>query len=355
MSLKKVFILVLFMAALYACNKMSDDNLDNQTDSFSVKEPSDYDLKIKKINIITDHSNNFSKEAFKTYQEYVNTFGNDPKSFKSGNILNFSKINDYHIRLLRVLDSAIAIPVFKELDPLIRSYKINARAFAVTINSCASYYSKKEYKNDGFDKGDVLHKLTLDIYSKFDKANNDLMLKSKWQFQKLEDEYLSTLKKNGFEIKYLSILGKKEAEKLNSVLIRSKYNDLNIGELERLNDTLSKIHNRLSNLKDASNSKFNNKSKIFYLDFEEFFNASNALYKRKKEKKAFTKKEIKKLNKSEFSARSVVGSANAVTFAYKKLIISFKDVRQGQVYINPKIANTKAETANSIKKASAIQ
>ncbi|MDY7396145.1 DUF3829 domain-containing protein [Aureibaculum sp. 2210JD6-5] len=355
MTSKKIFILILVLISFFACNNAPDDNSDSKADNISIKEPTDYDLKVKKIKIITDNFNNFSKEAFKTYQDYISSFGNDPENFKSENISNFSEINDYQVRLLKTLDSAIALPILDELNPLIRSYKINARAFSVTINSCESYYSKKEYKKDGYDKGNVLHKLTIDIYDKFYKADSILRLKSERILQKLDNEYLNSLKKDGFEIKYWILLAKKEAEKLNSVLSTTKYSDLNLEELKRLNGAIAKSYNRLTELKDADSIQFDKKSTAYYSDLEELLNATSELYERKKAKKVFSKKELKKLNENEVVASSVTGSIHAVTFAYKNLLKSFKEVEAKQVYISPKIANTKVEIANSIKMPSAIK
>ena len=135
MTLKRIIVLSLFSIVFYACNNNIDENLNNQANSISVQKPSAYDQKLIKIASIDKSFANYSVRAFEVYNDYVSLFGSNPDKMELDKIVNFSQIDDSQIHSLKLLDSAITLPVLKELNPLIRSYKINARAFAVTINS----------------------------------------------------------------------------------------------------------------------------------------------------------------------------------------------------------------------------
>ncbi|MBJ2175719.1 DUF3829 domain-containing protein [Aureibaculum sp. A20] len=355
MTLKRIIVLSLFSIVFYACNNNADENLSNQVNSISIKKPSAYDQKLIKIASIDKSFANYSVRAFEVYNDYVSLFGSNPDKMELDKIVNFSQIDDSQIHSLKLLDSAITLPVLKELNPLIRSYKINARAFAVTINSCKSYFTKKEYKKDKYDQAVVLHKLTIDIYSKFKKADSILRIKSKKIAKSLENEYLYSLNEAGLEVEYLAIVGKKDVDNLNTLLSSSTYNDLKVEKLASLHNKIETTFNKLTELKQSDLKQFNHNTTVYYSNLEQLNHSFNELIQRKNDKKKFSKDELKKLNENKIAASSVNGSIEAVLLSCEKLTDSFKDYKSDKAYTNPIIASTKNKIANSVKIPSAIK
>lgn len=349
MTFKNIFTLALVFTISFACNNSPENNLENQTKNSLIKEPSDYELKIKKLNALAESFNGFSTSAFKTYQSYISSFGSDADNYKQNEVSEILEVSANDVYKLKSLEDVLEIPVLEELNSLITSYKINARAFSVAINSCERYYSKKGYKKDNFENGKGMHKPVVEIYAKFSVIDSLLREKSGKVLAKIEQEHLNTLKKNGFEVEYLSIIGKNDADELHSLLIATNYKDLKVEELNALHNKIKMTYDKLNELKEAGSNQFKVSTRAHFNNFEQLYQAFDELYLRKKEKNKFSKKELKKLKSGGVAANGVEGSIPAVINAYKNLCDSFKDVKTEGVYINPKIANTNAEIANNTK------
>lgn len=338
MRLKKIIIPSFCLLMIIACNKSNDKELDDQANKITLQKPTEHVQKLIKIASIDKSFNSYSVRAFEVYNDYINLFGSNANNMELDKIVNFSQIDDFQLYSLKHLDSAIALPVLKELNPLIRSYKINARAFAVTINSCNSYYSKKEYRNDKFNQAAVLHKLTINIYSKFKKSDSILRVKSKKLTQKIENEYLNTLKEEGLEVEYLMLVGTKDIDYLKELLASNSYNDLNVEKLTYLQDKISTTYNKLTELKNSDKNQFNQYCNLYYSNLEHLNQSINELIQRKKDKRKFTKDEIKKLKHNKTSARLVVGSIQSVLFLSERVLESCKDIKLKRGYLNSEIA-----------------
>lgn len=323
MNLKKISVLILLILSLYACDKSKNDALADKTVKALVKEPSDYELKIKKLNLLEDNIKDFSSNALIAYQEYISTFGNDVENYKPTEVSNFIEVDPVAVKKLKTMDDALAIPVLDELNQLITSYKINARAFSVAMNTCERYYNNKGYKKDDFENGKGMHKPVIDIFAKFSATNSLLVLKTNKLLKTLELESLDKLKNDGFEVEYLSILGKKEADKLHIMLTSKDYENLDEKELADLFDKTNDIYNKLKTIIDNDTDKFTSKNIDYFNEFEQFLNAFEELYLHKKEKKKFTKRQLKKLKENKTAAISVAGSSNKVIAKYEDILKAY--------------------------------
>ena len=323
MTPKRIIALMLFPLLFYVCNNSSEENLDDQNDNISVNKPSVYELKMKKINVVTNCLKGYSKSAFTAYQEYIGSFGNDAEHYRSKEVSNFTDVNAYNVQQLKLLEETLEIPVLEELNTLIRSYKINARAFSAAINSCERYYTAKGYKKDNFENGKGMHKPVIEIFERFSVVDSLLRVKSNKISENLELEYLDKLKRNGQEVEYLTIVGKKEASKINSLLTSASYDNLNVEKLKLLHDKINGIYEKLIVLKNSETGQFNTKNEVWYDTFEQFLKSVNELHLRKKEKKAFSKKEAKKLEENFIVASSVEGSPGKVIRTYNEFIKAY--------------------------------
>lgn len=326
MTIKKILISSLVAITLFACNNNSENSLANEAKVTSMNSPSYYALKTKKIIALTDSFKGFSTSAFIAYKEYVNAFGNDADHYKPKEIFKLPEVDAFDIQKLKVLEDALEIPVLDELNPLITSYKINARAFSVAISSCERYYADKGYKKDNFENGRGMHKPVIEIFARFSAVDSLLRLKSIKITEKLEQENLNRLKKEGFEVEYLSIIGKKEADKLIALLTASSYKNLEMKELEVLHRKIRMTYEKLITIKNTEAKHFNAKNLAYFTRFEQFYHAFDELYSRKKEKRAFTRKEMKKLEESEIAASKVEGSPNKVIVKYKDILKFYNEL-----------------------------
>lgn len=320
MPYKNIFILALVFILFFACNDVPDDNLDKEANNVKVNLPSTYKLKTEKINVIFNSFNGYSKSAFTAYQEYIGFFGDDAENYKPKAISDFTEVDPYHVQNLKSLETILDIPVLDELNPLITSYKINARAFSVAINSCKRYYTGKGYVKDNFENGKAMHKPVVEIFKRFSIVDSLLRLKSNKIFINLEIEHLNNLKKNGPEVEYLTIIGKKRVSKLNRLLTSTHYDNLNLDELKVLYDKIKDTYDKLTELKNAENKLFNTEDKVYYNAFEKLFNSIGELYQRKKENRRFTKKELRELKGNKITANSVAGSPNKVIATYNEFL-----------------------------------
>lgn len=318
-----MFFLILFIWVFYACNNTTKVNLVNQTDSIPPKEPTVYDLKMKKINAITNCFNGYSKSAFIAYHEYISLFGKDAHHYKPNEVSNFNEVNPIDVHKLKSLEDALDIPILEELNKLITSYKINARAFSVAIGSCERYYSRKGYKKDNFENGKGMHKPVIEIYGRFSAIDSLLRIQSNKIIETLEVEHLNKLKNDGFEVEYLSIIIENEAEKLNKLLTTTSYNKIKVEQLVVFHDKIKATYDKLKRLKITDKKQFNDENTAYFNNFEQFYKAVDELYVRKKEKNGFSKKEKKRLKESEIAASGVEGSPNKVIDKYEKILKSY--------------------------------
>ena len=315
MIIKRITPIILLAVSLYACTKNTMDN-ENKTDNFSVEEPLDYELKIQRIHSFTNSLIDISSNTAAAYQNYISAFGNEVDTFKPNDTYKF--VDFENETNLRMLDD-LTMPVLNDLSSLITRYKINARAFSVAINSCQRYYSSQGYKKDNFENGKGMHKPMIEIFAKFSAADNILKSKSNKILENLKFEQLNQLKKEGQMVAYLSMIGKNDAEKLNTMLTSTKYESLDVKKLLLFYDKIKGTYNELKIIKDSDANQFTSKGTIYFNKFEQFYLAFEELYVHKKEKKKFSKKEMKKLKENMTAASLITGSPNKVVAKYEAM------------------------------------
>ena len=342
MILRKTILILLSAIALTACGELSDKKTESETGSEtststsekSIKsapgtlgavsetkpDDTDYEKKVEKINAITKNYNSTSTSAFKSYENYITVFGDDPSKFTKTEARDKFAMNSSYA--LNGLDEAMEIPVMEDLNPYMENYKNSGQILVKTMNEVNMYYRMSDYDTDGFEKGQTMHKSVIEDFQQFYKADSILRIHSGKALGAIDAEYLEILKRDGLTLQYLTKKAVDDATKIVAMLAETNYEDLDMDKLKALHAPLRATFNELTALKTNEPETYNAQLGIsfFYSSLESLVLASTALQKRIKDKRPFSMLEKRNLTGSAFIASTVKGSPQQVNERYSDMI-----------------------------------
>lgn len=313
-----VLLTVSVIFLTYSCRDTSSTNGKSENDTAKIKTSEDG---TEKLNILIENYNGFSSSAYKEYEDYVKTFGENPEKFKTYlKWYNGGEFHDHTMKQVKNMKEASKLKIYSELDPLISAYQENAIALSIILKETHAYFDMKDYESDNFAKAKQYHSKTLAAYQKFFEVDDMLRHKTDSIQSNLTLAYLTKLKEEGQTLNYLVGMAMNTAEKMLKVTQANEYAKLNTKDLEEAQKNVRVIFDELTQFKNDKPDEFNENHNMswFYNAFKDFTKSSKALCNRKKENRPFSRGEKMNLNSS--SGWMVTGSTYSVLRKYNDLV-----------------------------------
>lgn len=327
--IKKIAIVFINISLLLiSCkeNKQSNDGK-SISDTTIENDESIFASQTEKLNILIDNFNTLSTSSYSVYDYYVKAFGDDKEIFKKITFYSTRQISDSYVKGLENLDRAIKINALPQLNPLIKDYKTKGTALAKIVNEAYTYYDMKDFESDSYQKGREFHKPLLAAFDEFFKADALLRKKSDSIQNISELAHLKELKEKGESLNYLIGMSLNTSKTMLEESQKVSYQKLDVKKLEAANKAVRRIFDEMTLFKNEKPGEFskNHQVTFYYSSLKDYTKASNELYIRKKNKKAYSTGEKMNLN-NVGSGWMVSGSVPQLLDKYNKLVDSYNRI-----------------------------
>jgi hypothetical protein len=153
------------MAVMLLC--MMSFNASSETDEQQLKA---------KMNVYVEVINGLSNPIVRSYKRYLEWV--NPQLGPTGreiNVLGLYRIYQVTELLDKILTAKTLPPHQPEVDALVDDYVAAAMQVTDEVNVAEAYYSLGKYKEDGLDKGRVMHEPLMEAFKVFDSINTRLV------------------------------------------------------------------------------------------------------------------------------------------------------------------------------------
>lgn len=171
---------------------------------------------IEKYNAFIDFGNDFNTQVNKRYDNYFE-WADYEKGPKGGKYESYSLDLSEH-SLLKLEKALPKPPEINGVEDPMKEVAVTARKLYTICEDAQAYYSKEDFKEDDFAKGEVFHQQLKDAFSAYFEAYSKMSIK----FNVLQDDLFKydadSFKKDGYLIKYNMMMSLHYSENILDII-----------------------------------------------------------------------------------------------------------------------------------------
>ena len=270
-------------------------------------------------------ANTRAHDAMNRYGQWVRNMQTGP-SGKEKVVYGVYTVSEHDVKKCSepILKAAESQPAMAELDQAAKAYASTLKDWAASLAEADQYYTREDYKDDGFAKGKAMHAGLVKHYEAFDQAAKAYNTALDAENDKLQAERLAQVEKTeGKQFRYWHLASMISAKRLLEALERDNL------DLADANAKLKAFEEATQGINSFVSEQGEGKAPMMWSSFksrsEALVVAAKQRIRRVRDKVAYTS--FEKDNLSSNAGWMVEGSPDRAVRAYNELIQASQNLR----------------------------